>query len=253
MQEHRRLRRSLLASTYSSLCDLKGRSESSFGSKSHAQSPAPNDRALQISTLERLSSTISNLVPPEPWATMAAERSAEGSAASSSRIQPSLSALRAHSIFVPPPSTSPEDDWELIDDPSTPRLSQKVQRVILRDRDLIVAFGTELRLACLGGDDWTLDSGKLGTYKVRSRPVSSTFAFLNQDVLCCEVLALIWTDSGLSSSEIRDSTTSYQLHWSLISCCRAETAGCSHPSRKSCHWDFVRRDPVQVCGLPYHA
>ncbi|KAL1408218.1 hypothetical protein Q8F55_005024 [Vanrija albida] len=85
----------------------------------------------------------------------------------------SLEALRSHAIFVPPASTSTDDGWELVD---TPDLSAeglpapRNARIAVRDKDLIVAFGKEVRMTSLAGEGWEVNSGSVGAYKTLKSP-----------------------------------------------------------------------------------
>ena len=80
----------------------------------------------------------------------------------------SLSTLRSHSIFLPPgndPTT--EDDWELVTRPTDPLVGQKMTRVALRDKSLLVAVGKEVRMTSVaGGEGWDVKDGIMGHYKV---------------------------------------------------------------------------------------
>lgn len=83
----------------------------------------------------------------------------------------SLATLRSHSIFNPPISTSspPEDEWELLERPSADEsMSQKQGRMVLRDKDLIVAMGSEVRMMSLNASDgsWKVEDGLVGSYGV---------------------------------------------------------------------------------------
>lgn len=83
----------------------------------------------------------------------------------------SLATLKSHSIFIPPISTSspPEDEWELLDRPSADEpMSQKHNRMVLRDKDLIVAMGSEVRMTSLNASDgsWKVEDGLVGSYRV---------------------------------------------------------------------------------------
>lgn len=85
-------------------------------------------------------------------------------------LVPSLANLSKHSIFIPPvTSTKPEADWELLDAPDDD-VPLKTSRMVVRDKDLIVAHGKEVRISNTGGDGWEVHDGHLGWYKV-SRPV----------------------------------------------------------------------------------
>ncbi|OWZ47967.1 hypothetical protein C356_02682 [Cryptococcus neoformans c45] len=82
----------------------------------------------------------------------------------------SLATLKSHSIFIPPISTSspPEDEWELLDRPSADEpMSQKHNRMVLRDKDLIVAMGSEVRMTSLNASDgsWKVEDGLVGSYR----------------------------------------------------------------------------------------
>lgn len=81
----------------------------------------------------------------------------------------SLDALRSHAIFVPPASTS-DDGWELVGpQPSLDGLpAPKNARLAVRDRDLIVAFGKEIRMTSLAGGGWEVHGTSVGGYKVRT-------------------------------------------------------------------------------------
>lgn len=84
-------------------------------------------------------------------------------------LVPSLSALGQHSIFIPPSlsKTRPEPDWELLDAPADDDdVPLKTSRMVVRDKDLIVAHGSEIRVAYTGGQDWEVHDGQLGRYKV---------------------------------------------------------------------------------------
>ena len=90
----------------------------------------------------------------------------------STSILPSLSSLPSHSIFLPPAastSTLPDEEWELVDSPSDPTVGQKTCRMIMRDKDLLVAVGKEIRMTGLSGEAWQVRDGLVGTYKVGSQ------------------------------------------------------------------------------------
>ena len=94
-----------------------------------------------------------------------------------SRLTPiSLSAIRSHSIFrFPESSTSAEDDWELIDRFVEPIAQPKTSRMVMRDKELLIASGKELRMMTMsGGEGWEVSGDGVGRYKVGfSRPGSS--------------------------------------------------------------------------------
>lgn len=75
-----------------------------------------------------------------------------------------LATLPAHSIFSS--GGKEKDDWEFVDSPNDDLVGTKSSRMILRDKDLIVASGAETRMCSLAGDAWKVDSGTVGTYKV---------------------------------------------------------------------------------------
>ncbi|KAK4686952.1 nucleoporin NUP82, partial [Tremellales sp. Uapishka_1] len=84
----------------------------------------------------------------------------------------SLAYLHSHSIFNPsssPPSTSTLDDWEFLEKPSENVVPQKHGRIVMRDKDLIVAVGHEIRMTSLSsGEGWEVRDGRIGNYKVGS-------------------------------------------------------------------------------------
>lgn len=89
-------------------------------------------------------------------------------------LQPSLHHLRAHSIFrtngrASSSSTIRDEDLELVDAPSTSTghlVGQKSSNVILREKDLIVAHGKNLRITNLPSEGWELTDGVVGSYRV---------------------------------------------------------------------------------------
>lgn len=86
----------------------------------------------------------------------------------------SLKALRSHAIFVPPKASSSDDGWELVDASAVPSSSDglpapKSARIALRDKDLLVAFGREVRMTSLAGEGWEVHGATVGGYKVSSR------------------------------------------------------------------------------------
>lgn len=79
----------------------------------------------------------------------------------------SLGALRSHAIFVPPASSSTDDGWEVVDSPQDDGIpAPKNSRIALRDKDIIVAFGKEIRMTSLTGPGWEINGGTVGGYKV---------------------------------------------------------------------------------------
>jgi nucleoporin NUP82 len=99
-------------------------------------------------------------------------------------LVPSLANLSKHSIFIPPSTSNskPEADWELLDAPEDD-VPLKTSRVVVRDKDLIVAHGKEVRIASTGGDGWEVHDGRLGRYKV-SRVLQTAELGLRCDVRC---------------------------------------------------------------------
>lgn len=83
----------------------------------------------------------------------------------SSPVPFSLAALHTHSIFLPA-TAQPEDDWELVDRPGEPSVPARKSRLAIRDKDLIVAMGKELRMTHLSGEPWEVQEGRVGGYKV---------------------------------------------------------------------------------------
>ncbi|KIR27291.1 hypothetical protein I307_05133 [Cryptococcus deuterogattii 99/473] len=82
----------------------------------------------------------------------------------------SFATLKSHSIFIPPISTSspPEDEWELLDRSSADEpMSQKHNRMVMRDKDLIVAMDSEVRMTNLHASDgcWKVEDGLVGSYR----------------------------------------------------------------------------------------
>lgn len=74
----------------------------------------------------------------------------------------SLTTLGSHSIFAPPAS---EDDWELVNPPSEDYVGLKSARMVLRDKDLFLAVGKDIRVTTLAGEAEVKD-GVVGGYKV---------------------------------------------------------------------------------------
>jgi nucleoporin NUP82 len=79
-----------------------------------------------------------------------------------------LATLPAHSIFKPTSGKNKEkqDDWELVDRPTESDVGTKSSRMILRDKDLIIASGSEVRMCGLAGDSLSVKDGAVGAYKV---------------------------------------------------------------------------------------
>ena len=122
-------------------------------------------------------------------------------------IPASLSALNSHSIFIPPiSSSSTEDDWELVDRPSEPLVGQKITRMAVRGKDLLVAVGRDVRMTSLAnGEDWKLMDGVVGSYKVHEMHVAR--------------YSLYWTiDTLFRSSQLQHPTDGNQPFRSAASC-----------------------------------
>jgi nucleoporin NUP82 len=83
----------------------------------------------------------------------------------SSPVAFSLAALHTHSIFLPA-TAQPDDDWELVDRPGEPSVPARRSRLAIRDKDLVVAMGKELRMTYLSGEPWEVQEGRVGGYKV---------------------------------------------------------------------------------------
>jgi nucleoporin NUP82 len=87
-------------------------------------------------------------------------------------LPPSLHHLKAHSIFHSNPQGSPssasDEEWEFIEAPSSSKslFGQKASKVVLREKDLIVAHGREIRITNLASEGWELKDGIVGSYKV---------------------------------------------------------------------------------------
>lgn len=77
-----------------------------------------------------------------------------------------LTTLPAHSIFSSGSGKDKQDEWEIVDGPHTDLVGTKSSRMILRDKDLIIASGAEVRMCSLAGDAWKVDSGAVGSFKV---------------------------------------------------------------------------------------
>lgn len=80
----------------------------------------------------------------------------------------SLATLHSHSIFAPStPATGLDADWEVLDKPSDSEVGTKRTRLAVRDNDLFVAVGNEVRMVTLTGESWEVSNGRVGRYKVR--------------------------------------------------------------------------------------
>jgi hypothetical protein len=79
-----------------------------------------------------------------------------------------LTTLSAHSIFSSGSGKEKQDDWELVDAPDDDLVGTKSSRMILRDKDLIIASGSQVRMCSLAGEGWKVDGDVEGSYKVCS-------------------------------------------------------------------------------------
>lgn len=77
-----------------------------------------------------------------------------------------LATLPAHSIFSSGSGKAKQDDWELVEAPNDDLVGTKSSRMILRDKDLIVASGSQVRMCSLAGEGWKVNGDKVGSYKV---------------------------------------------------------------------------------------
>ncbi|ORY34904.1 hypothetical protein BCR39DRAFT_515491 [Naematelia encephala] len=80
----------------------------------------------------------------------------------------SLRSLPSHSIFLSPSGSAEgtDDEWELVEPPTSSFAGQKVSRMVMRDRDLILAVGSEVRISSVGnGEAWSIDEARVGWYK----------------------------------------------------------------------------------------
>lgn len=73
-----------------------------------------------------------------------------------------LTTLGSHSLFTPPAG---EDDWELVNPPSDDIVGLKSARMVMRDKDLFLAVGKDVRVITLAGEAEVKD-GIVGSYKV---------------------------------------------------------------------------------------
>lgn len=75
-----------------------------------------------------------------------------------------LATLPAHSIFLA--GNKKQDDWELVEAPSDTLVGTKTSRMVMRDKDLIVANGSEVRICSLAEQSWSVQNGTVGSYQV---------------------------------------------------------------------------------------
>ena len=101
-----------------------------------------------------------------------------------SSVQCSWSQIHRHSIFAAPRQSNPKageepvDEWQVVDKPDEGDgdsvyddaeevvVGSKKQRIAVRDNDLIVAAGKELRIVSVTGESWPVKDGQVGSYKV---------------------------------------------------------------------------------------
>ena len=91
-------------------------------------------------------------------------------------VVPSLSALPSHSIFIPPKETGTKEQISLADD--NLEIPLKCNKIALRDKDIIVAHGSEIRITNISNEDWEEHDGQLGHYKVCSMVCSMVLCTL---------------------------------------------------------------------------
>lgn len=94
------------------------------------------------------------------------------SASRSESIPCSLKTLHSHSIFIPGPASDSKSDseWELVEHPDAGReelVPLKRQRMVMRDKEIIVAVGKDVRMATVSGDRFEMRNEKVGSYSVR--------------------------------------------------------------------------------------
>ena len=84
------------------------------------------------------------------------------------QLAPSLRHLQHHAIFVPPDATlrSKDAEWELVSSPAD-HVPSKVSKMVMRDKDIIVAHEREIRIAHLSNEPWEVVDNAAGSYKVR--------------------------------------------------------------------------------------
>ncbi|KAL7421188.1 hypothetical protein Q5752_004073 [Cryptotrichosporon argae] len=75
-------------------------------------------------------------------------------------LPPSLSLLSKHAILLPPEQAH-EDEWELVD---APPAGTAPSRLAMRDKDLLVAWGREIRMATFESG-WDVNGGVVGSYR----------------------------------------------------------------------------------------
>lgn len=85
----------------------------------------------------------------------------------------SLATLPAHRILERGDQKR-EESWELVDAPHDDLVGTKSSRMILRDKELILASGSTVRICSLGGESWNVENGSVGSYKVSLPPSSAS-------------------------------------------------------------------------------
>ena len=76
-----------------------------------------------------------------------------------------LANLGSHPIFSVP-SGSASEEWELVDRPSDVTIGTKSSKLAVREKDIIVAVDSEVRMASLAHGIDESDEGS-GSYRVR--------------------------------------------------------------------------------------
>ncbi|ORX37896.1 hypothetical protein BD324DRAFT_578902 [Kockovaella imperatae] len=79
--------------------------------------------------------------------------------------------LASHSIFSPPDhDSSSSGDVGPSRSNASPNIAPKVRRMVIRDKDLLVAFGRELRMTHIGDKDLRFENERVGTYAIVDSP-----------------------------------------------------------------------------------
>jgi nucleoporin NUP82 len=95
-----------------------------------------------------------------------------------SSVTCSAKSIHQHSVLIPP---TKEEEWELVPCGSDVEIPAKRGRVVMRDKDLLVVIGNEIRMTTVsGGDEWQTKEGRVGGYKVGQ---SLAFGFTSKAIL----------------------------------------------------------------------
>jgi len=160
--------------------------------------------------------------------------SASGNYTTMPSVPINLATLPAHSIFDSGSGNEKQDDWEVVDPPNGDLVGTKSSRMILRDKDLIVAHGAEVRMCSLAGDTWKVDDGVAGAYKVSQHPSRGERAKL-----------IIDTQGGMPKFSSR--VAGLEPDRAIIGRCREEAGRCSRASYSSYRGRNDRRASMPVC------